>query len=182
MPIQLEDGKGSGKVAEVDSNHRLRTKSIIETEQESISEDDGLAFSWASGTYDPDAGDTILLVKNTSATKTLRISKIWVSSDTETRVVVHCPTADVTVAGTTITGANLNRTSSNVAEATAARDETGNSQGDILWSGEVQATSGVQLIEFSGSVILGTNDSIGVDFVSATTAGDVVVFGHYRDK
>jgi uncharacterized protein YjbI with pentapeptide repeats len=178
--MKLVDGKGNCYVAEVNKDNQLSTFSITETEFEFVSKEKGLAFSWASGTYDPDAGDTVLLVKNTSSTKNLHIDTITISTDTETRAVIHVPTADVTVAGTTITGVNLNLTNSNVAEASAARDETGNTQGNVVWSGEVQANSDPFLVDFAGALILGANNSVGVDFVSATTACDVTITGHYQ--
>ena len=180
MGITIEDGAGSGKQAKVNDDLQLLTRAIIESGFEFTSEDKGLSFAWASGTYDPDAGDTILLVKNTSTTRTLHINQIWISTDTDTRVVVHLPSADVTVAGTTVTGTNLNTTSGNVADASAARDETGNTQGVFVWTGEVMAATNPTVIELDGALILGTNKSIGVDFVAATTAGDVTIFGHYE--
>jgi hypothetical protein len=180
MGIQIEDGKGKGYSAEVNSDNQISTFSITETEFEFVSKEKGLAFSWSSGTYDAAAGDTILLIKNTSASKNLHIDKVYIYSDTETGVVMHCPTSDVTVAGTTITGTNLNRVSSNVADAEAARDETGNTQGDIVWSGEIQATSDNTAVDFAGALILGTNDSFGVDYVADVAACYVVIMGHYQ--
>jgi len=180
MGFRIENGKGGQYEAEVNSKLQLSTKAIIETEAGFISESDGLTFSWANATYDPDAGDTILLVKNTSTVKNLFIDSITISTDTETIVQVHLITADVTVAGTTVTGVNLNTTSNNVADASAAADETGNTQGGIIWAGEVQAASDPYHIDTQGAIILGQNKSIGVDFVSATTAGNVVITGHYK--
>jgi hypothetical protein len=180
MGILIEDGKGKGNAAEVNADNQLVVKAVVESEIEFESRTDGQGYSWVSGTYDPDAGDTILLVKNTSTTKVLLIDKIYISTDTETRVIVHAPTTNVTVAGTTITGTNLNVISANVADATAARDETGNTQGALLWSGEVQATSDPYVIDFGSALILGTNNSVGVDFVAATTACDVTIVGHYK--
>jgi hypothetical protein len=182
MGLQVEDGKGKGISAEVNSDNHLVTKSIIESEFEFISDVKGEAYSWASGTYDPDAGDTILLIKNTSQTLELHIDTITISTDTETIVQIHLPTTNVTVAGTTITGVNLNTTSGNVASASAARDETGNTQGDIIWANELQATSAPHVVDYGGALILGTNNSVGVDFVSATTACGVSITGHYTDR
>jgi hypothetical protein len=110
----------------------------------------------------------------------LHIDGIYLSSDTDTRAVIHVPTSEVTVTGTTITGFNLNTSSANVAEAEAARDETNNSQGNIVWSGEIQASSDPIYIDFSGALILNTNDSIGIDYVADVAACDVVIAGHYQ--
>ena len=137
MPIVVEDGQGTGNKAVVDSEGHLIVDALTFPDIAHVSDVHGKTFFWASGTYDPDAGDTILLVKNTSSTDKLFITDIWVSTDIETRVVVHLPTSEVTVTGTTITGVNSNTTSSIVASASAARDEKNNSQVDVIWSGEI---------------------------------------------
>jgi hypothetical protein len=180
MGFVIDDGAGKNGSAQVNEDLQLSTFSINETEFEFVSKEKGLAFIWSSGTYDAAAGDTILLIKNTSTTNNLHIDGVWLSSDTETRVVIHIPTSDVTVAGTTITGTNLNTSSSNVAEASAARDETGNSQGNIIWSGEIQAAGDPYFIDFSGALILGVNKSIGVDYVADVAGCDVIISGHYQ--
>ena len=132
-----------------------------------MSRDEGQAYSWSSGTYDYAALDTILLVKNTSTTKPLFITSISLSGDTDTRVVIHRPTTEVTPTGTSVTGVNLSGPdSTNAADATAIRDETNNSQGSIIWSGEIQAASDPYIVDLKNAVILGTNQSIGVDYVT----------------
>lgn len=102
---------------------------VTQTELEHASGEHGLGYSWSSGTYDPAVGDTILLIKNTSDLE-LHIEMIWLSTDVDTRVVIHCPTTVVTPAGTAVTNVNLNRGKPNDADlADARRDETDNSQG-----------------------------------------------------
>ena len=180
MGFIIDDGAGKNGSAQVNTDQRLNVEAVTETEFEFVSKDKGLAFTWASGTYDAAAGDTILLVKNTSSTKNLHIDGIYLSTDTETRVVVHVPTTEVTVTGTTVTGVNLNIGSANVAEASAARDETNNTQGDILWSGEIQAAGEPYYIDFAGALIINTNSSLGVDYVADVAACDVTITGHYQ--
>lgn len=180
MGFIIEDGAGKNGSAQVNTDQRLNVEAVTETEFEFSSKSKGLAFNWVSGTYDAAANDTILLVKNTSSSKNLHIDGIWLSTDTETRVVIHVPTTEVTVTGTTITGTNLNIGSANVAEASAARDETNNSQGNIIWSGEIQATGEPYFIDLSGALILNTNSSIGVDYVADVAACDVTISGHYQ--
>ena len=175
----IKDGTGTGRTLGVNTDNQGLVKAITESEFEFTSENKGLAFSWASQTFDPGQDDTMLLVKNTSTDKRLHIDAVWISIDTQSRIVVHLPTTNVTVAGTTITGVNLNTGSSNVAEAEAARNETGNSEGDVIWSGEVQATSEPYKVDFGGALILAKNKSIAVDFKTAATAGDVTIMGHY---
>ena len=119
------------------------------------------------------------MVKNTSTTQKLYINSIWLSSDVETRAVIHCPTTEFTDAGTSVTGVNWNRTSGNVAAATATRDETGNSQGDIVWTGEIAILGEPYVVRMHDAIVLGQGDSIGVDYVANAGACDVVIFGFF---
>ena len=103
------------------------------------------------------------------------------SIDTDSVATIHLPVTEVTPTGTAVTGVNLNTTSQNVAEATAIRDETDNTQGSVIWSGEVYAASGPFCVDFDGAVILGKNKSIGVDYVTEGAACDVTIIGYYED-
>lgn len=176
---KLEDGATS-QTATVNADGQLATEAVTSGHFDHNSEHHGRAFSWASGTYDPAAADTILLVKNTSTSFDLLIHHIWLSTDVDTRVIIHVPTTTVTTpAGTTVTGVNLNTGSNNVADSVAMRDETNNSQGDVVWSGEIYAVSGPIKIDFEGSLILARNKSVGVDYVADVAACDVTIFGHF---
>lgn len=178
MGIEIVDGKGSGRRAEVDNKHRIKTLSTQISEMHD-SAADGLAYSWSNVTYNYDAADTILLVKNTSSTRTLEIIEIDVAGDTATEVIIHCP-ADVTSpTGTAVTGVNLNRTSGLTAEATAIADETTNTQANVIWRGRIAANTTFRLEGFICT--LGLNDSIAVDFVTDGGACNVTITGHYED-
>jgi hypothetical protein len=186
--MQVLDGKGRGYNAEVNSDNQLSTRavSISALHQASLN---GEAFAWNAVTYDPDAADTLLLVRNDSSTKYLVIDKIYVRCDTATAVDVHLVTANFTAAGTAVTGVCLNKASATVADATAKADETGNTQGDIILTAylhlavNAQATTSVaQMIDLEGAVILGDDQAIGVDLVTASTAAECTIIGHYIDK
>ena len=141
---------------------------------------DGLAFSWSNATYNYDAADTILAVQNTSTTHNLHIDQIWCHGDTTTRVVVHATSENgFTMAGTSVTGVNLNRSSSNVAGATAKADETGNTQGNILWSGSIPADSATPVMVNSG-IVLDLNDVVAVDYTDDGGEAFVTIIGHYE--
>ena len=179
--MQIEDGRGTGSLLGISKTGNRGDVSSRSNERiYYISRDSGQSYMWASGTYDAGAGDTILLVKNTSTTRNLYIKAIWISTDTETRVVVHIPTSEVTPTGTSITGRNMNSASSNAAEATAIRDETNNSQGNIYWSGEIQAATNPYEINFHDGLILGQNESIGIDYVADVGACDVTIIGYFE--
>ena len=178
MATQILDGTGGGHVAGVDGKNRLQTFSVVESELHDAAET-GQAYTWASNTYDPDQDDTILMLKNTGNAD-LHITDMWISSDADTRVIVHLPTSEVTMAGTSITGINLNTGRNDVADADARRDETGNTQGDPIWTGEVFAIGDAVHIEWGGALILAKNKAVGVDFTVAATAADVVFWGFFE--
>jgi len=177
MGFSIADGTGGGTQATVTHDNRLETTARTSPRIAYISKDDGLSFTW-SHAYDYDANDTILLVSNSSTTKNLSIHTIAVGTDTATRFTVHSP-AYPTLAGTLVTGTNPNRTSGAVADAEAYGDETGNTQGDIIFNGMLIGT-GTAIIAPEGSIILGYHDCIAVDFVTAGTMGTVTITGYYE--
>ena len=141
---------------------------------------DGQAYSWTNATYNYDAADTILAVQNTSTTHNLHVDQIWCHGDTTTRVIVHATSEDgFTIAGTTVTGVNLNRASSNTAAATAKADETGNTQGNILWAGSIPADNATPVLINAG-IVLDLSDVIAVDFTDDGGEALVTIIGHYE--
>lgn len=179
MAFVIKDG-ASGKTAKVNDQNQLLTRSIVESELEDASEE-GQAYSWVSGNLDIDAADTMLLVKNKSDTE-LHITAITCAAgNVATRYVLHLPTTDVTVAvgagGAVVVGRNLNTGSANVADASAASDEEGNSQGNVI--DDISLLPTTTLVVNVEGVILAKNKSVAVDQVSESTAGSVTIKGHY---
>jgi len=75
----------------------------------------------------------------------------------------------------------LNRTTNNVAEATCYGDETGNSQGIVMAQGII-LNNAPAILPVNGSIVLGINNELGIDFVSATTAlGMATIRGYYHE-
>jgi hypothetical protein len=178
MPETIRDGTGGGHLAHVTSENKLRTYATIESEVSYESETNERAYSWTSS-YNYDANDTILLLKNTSSTKNLIIDAALLSSDTTTQFISHYPSG-TTLAGTEVTGVNLNRTSNLTAEVSCYQDETGNSRGDIEVQGFILANTSI-ILPFSGSVILGINSEFAIDFVTAGTLGMVSIRGYFHE-
>jgi hypothetical protein len=75
---------------------------------------------------------------------------------------------------------NLNRASSNTAEATATADEVNNVQGNILFAGSISSDSSAPMLVNAG-IILDLNDIIAVDFVDVGGEALVTIHGHYED-
>jgi len=180
MGFQIEDGKGSGRRVAIDSNNRIETAAIVESQISEESGSGGRAYAWVSVTYSYAANDTVLLVKNLSSVDDLVIERINLTTDTTTICHVHLVECPIPT-GTDVTGVNLNRSSANVANANAKSNETTNvrSISGIIDTISLEANRDHRL-GFSGSVILGTNDCIAVDFVTAGTAGTVTLTGYYH--
>lgn len=173
---QIEDGKGTGNRAQVNSANQLVVKAVAETLFESASEN-GQTYNWSSDLVDIDANDTVLLVKNTSDIA-LHIESISIANGSvASEYTVHLPTTEVTVTGTTVTGTNLNTASSNVADATAASDETNNTQGNVVFT-RFMAVDTNEKITTAG-LILGKNKSVAVDVVADTAESAVTIRAHY---
>ena len=170
-------GGDNGNVAAVNKFNELHTRATVQSDFD-FAADRGESYRWSSVTYDMAANDTILLVKNTGIPK-LHMTKLTLTTDVDTIVKIHYPTTNVTVAGTTVTGVNINTSSSNVADASAATDETGNSLGDIFWAHEIYAANGPTVIDLSGS-ILAKNKSIAVDFVADCAVVGATFEGHFE--
>lgn len=179
-PLHITDPSSGDAVGATD--HRLNVSARTNTRAYYRARDNGLCFSWSAATYDYDAGDTILLVKNTHETKDLHFHHILVSGDTATEVIVHRPTAEVTTpTGTAVTGVNLNGNSNNVASASAKADETTNALGSTLFSFRMPANTPIS-IGLEGVISLGQNQSIAVDFVTNGAACNVTLVGYYEDE
>jgi hypothetical protein len=78
----IEDGRGSGRKAEVDSHNHLKTHSVSELAIAEASEQDGDAYAWTASA-DIDATDSILWLRNDSTTQNLIIDTIGNRSELE---------------------------------------------------------------------------------------------------
>lgn len=177
---QIEDGKGTGSRAQVNSDNQLVVKAVAETLFESASEN-GLTYNWSSDLVNIDADDTVLLVKNMSDVA-LHIESISIANGSvASEYTVHLPATEVTVTagggGAVVTGTNLNTASSNVADVSAASDETNNTQGNVVFT-RFMAVDTNEKITTAG-LILGKNKSVAVDVVEDTAESAVTIRAHY---
>ena len=173
----------NNEVANVSDVGQLSVLASTETEFDFISDTNGEAFIWTIETYNYDAADTIILVRNDHATKKLHIEHIFLHGDTETEVEIHVPTTAFTIAGTNIVvGQGLNRTFDldATAYASAFDDETGNTQGDVIERRRIKADTDMT-VDFDGALILNTNKAVGVDFVTVGGEAHVSIWGYYKD-
>ena len=144
---------------------------------------EGRAFTFASLTYNPAAHDTILGVKNEDPDMDFYVQTIVASSDTASQIQVF-EAADPTMAGTAVTGSNLNRASGRIAKATAKADETGNGEqagGYLkLFLRDLLAANTAKQIDVNGAIVIPQNKMIGVDLTTVATAGNVTITGWFE--
>lgn len=178
MPTTIKDGEGTSYLAHVDPEHRLNVYATVESEISHESEQNERGFTWTYS-YDYSANDTILWLRNDDNDLNILIDRIVVASDVNTQFIVHFP-EDTTPSGTSVTGTQLNRLSRFSADATAYGNETGNTRGTVDVQGITPANRTTVLF-FDGSVILGTDNEIAVDFVTAGTLGMVTIRGYYHE-
>jgi hypothetical protein len=173
-----------GNMADVRSDARLVTKPKTDFEKAVAA---GLAFSWANATYDYAASDTILGLQNDSDVYDLCIEWISATGSTATEIIVHTSSA-VTMAGTAVTGVNLNRnySSTPTALSTAKADETGNGQAAASYSGRIVtgriANAGWIEWRLAGALVLPADHNVGIDFVTDGTAANCVIHGYFRAR
>lgn len=180
MSTVLRD-PNSSTGAGVSSDGRLDVSSRSAARAYYNARDRGQAYSWSALTYDYDIDDTILLVKNTSSSLHLHIHRIWLGGNVAGKVIIHRPTAVVTTpAGTAVTGANLNGSSNNVADAVAKADETNNVLGTTLFSLRMPADDTL-VVDVDDTVTLSQNQSIGIDFGVEGAACQATIVGYFED-
>ena len=178
--MQITDGNGTNYGAKVDTEHRLRTYGVIETDFLHTNEA-GNAYIWDFPGYDYDAADTVMFIRN-DGDDSLHIHHIYLYCDTASKVQFHFP-ANPTVAGTLVTGVNPNRGSGKVADATAYQDETGNTQGTVFASEYIAANGVITTFKEEGfEIILSKNACLGVDIVTAGTMAYGHIVGYFHTE
>lgn len=90
MAIQIEDGKGSGLLATVDTDNRLEVNAANRDEEHVINEEGGKVWSIPFEGLNPaGADDYVVYIKNTGDT-TIYVSEVDLSADSAaTQVEIH---------------------------------------------------------------------------------------------
>jgi hypothetical protein len=167
----------SGKQAEVTDNNELKVQAPTGIKAASLLGD---AYSWTAVSANIDTTDCMILVSNTSETRNLVIHKVIFEGDivgTMTFKLADC--TGLTLAGTAITGVNLNTGSGKSAPASAFSDETASPATSVImtWG---------QTLPYAGVVgimnVLDLEDSFGIDTILEPAAGfQATVIGYYID-
>jgi len=167
----------SGDFADVDSDKKLTTRAIQETELQAAAKK-GNAYSWYSGIRDIDVTDTMLFVKNTSSKVLVLDRAVIVGSNVICNWLIHLGSATTTPAGTAVTARNLNRAYSNVPDALAYYDETAVADGDEFMDVYTPITNTI-VVDLDG-VRLPTGHYIQFNQETESTSGSVTLIGYYE--
>lgn len=182
----IDDGKGTGYKAAVSKKNQLKVLSATEP-QMTHSSKYADSFSWTAISADIDTGDTALWVTNTSTSRLLHITQIYMWADTAVQFKMHCPAYPTTPAGTAIVGNNLNRTSSKLADALAYADETANAfvAANVIYTvrnNEVGTDQFGVMVDLNGALILGYHQAIAVDIIGETAAFECTIMGYFEEE
>jgi len=141
MPDMILDGTGTGKLAKVDNENRLRTYSIVQSSLEH-SVDEGNGYFIHTGVITlTDAAETPILYLKSNETRDLIIDSLFIGLGTSTNgtatvqatiTVVKNATAGTIVSGATAVDINSNRNfgSNKALSADAYKGATGNTMTD----------------------------------------------------
>lgn len=176
--MKIEDGRGRGFSATVNPEQELVVRAVSEPEIEHASFITGSAYSWFSGNRDIDAGDTMLMVKNTGDTPLILDRAYLTGSNVICTWSVRIGSSTTDPSGTSITPVNLNEGfAAQPAEAVAFADETALPDGALLgeFVTSVQVTSEAN---FAG-VILGKGHYIQFNQDTESTSGSISLVAHY---
>lgn len=175
----IEDGKGSGRKAQVNDENELVTRSITESEIEHASSTGG-AYIWDSTEKDIDAGDTMLFVQNTSDTPLILDLATVNGSNVACIWTIHTGADITTPSGTSIPGVNMNPKFRSVpADAISLSDETAVADGDIVDRVKT-AVAETRKVDLNG-FILERNHYIQFTQVTESTSGSVILRAHYAN-
>lgn len=173
----IDDGKGKGFVAGIDSNNRLLVTSVTSPLSSNISFLKGNNFVWNSS-YAATANDYVFYLMNTDQSQYLRINRFIVSATGATSWTAIRVTGG-TPGGTAITGLNTNFSSGKVASVTSLGNAaiTGSPTGTTILKVRTGADSTLALT-IDGSVILPVNTAIAIQ-VGASVTVNVTVSGWF---
>lgn len=185
--MKLEDGKGSGKVAEVSDKNRLLTQSAASTEMHENTQNEEQVYMFSTNgfiainTLNTETG--IMYVKNTSATKNLFIHDIRTCGNQVQKVVIYKNPTGGTLISNATAGAscNLNFKSSNTPEANIYKGADGSTISSGTHLGQHINGVGHSNISTGDSILLGRNDSIGISFeLAASGVVCAAISGYYE--
>jgi hypothetical protein len=178
--MQITGGTGSNYAVGVTSDNRLRTYSGQESEIAFQSRVNENAYSWTMSA-DLGADECAIYLRNDSEIPLL-IDKIFIWGSAAATYEIYAGNNKITVAGTAVTGVNLNTDSTKTPEATCTHTETGADAGGTLTLIQT-IQSGVaakETVEWNGALVLGRLGEIAVNVVTDIALTSVTILGYFQ--
>lgn len=179
MGIIFEDGEGSGKLAGVTIDNRIKAESKSNVRGYYVSRDDERAFNAVFEDASAAAGDYVAYLKNTSTTRNLYVDLVRVDAANAVKWKVVSATGAAT-GGNTVTPVNMNRSSGITASVDARADNVGGfTAGSNLIATIRNAANSSATIPFDDVLVLGQNDAIAIEYDSGTTGDASITIRFY---
>jgi hypothetical protein len=188
MGIQIEDGTGSGKTAKINSENRLLTYSIVETEPQHTNEEEGrvfraLAFVTPSIVNPSIETETSFFYMKNGSTDHLRIYKIKFWVENNEIIDIYANKSGTPVGGIEVVPVNANFGSGIQAEGTFLKgsDITGLSGGTLIGRIRVPADYNTHEADFESTLILPKNNNIVLSTPTGGSDIEIIAVFYYHD-
>ena len=171
MGLRIEDGKGSGRNAGVDSDNRLSVNAITQTTEHHANHIGGKAYALNFDAVPSNAGDCFLYMKNTDEDDmTIEGMNLWLA--TSEYIDVKIGDEGTPAGGGAITPVNLNSSSGKTADGTFqdGADITGLSGGALAYRIYHANSAGSTAYNFEQDIILKKNGVLTAYCQTGTTA------------
>jgi len=177
--VRIEDGKGSGVIAQVTTKNRLSVDAAVSTRDFFVSKDEGQAYHVVSEDATAVANEETFYIQNSSTSKNLFIDHLILATDTANKFRLKKVTGTA-AGGSALTAENLNMTSSNSADAVMRGDGsiTGLTDAGDVTIIRVDANDTGEM-EFEDKLILGQNDAIAIE-TEANAAVEITADFHFE--
>ena len=173
MPEKIQDGKGRGYIAAVNTENRLSVESVsVSLEHHvNVTHEDAYNFLF---TVTPSAGGCFLYCKNNSNNK-LILEGIAVRTDGQEKLEIYMDAIGTPIGGASIAPANLNAGTNNVAvgDFQTGTNITGLANGTLGWRHYFPGKYETDILNFDADIIVPKNHSISI----YATNGSVLIDG-----
>jgi hypothetical protein len=187
MGLQIEDGRGSGQQAGVNSEGLLRTAAVSATVEHHVNHHHGEAYTHSFDVTAAGADDCILFMKNESDTD-MTIEGFYLAVAGACEVYAEINNEGTRNAASAFIPVNVNAGSGNSAEGTfeTGTDLAGGAatltSGDEVGRGAFFAASNTQWYNFNQDLILPKNKTLTLWVNAAVQVIGMVEFNYHKDE
>lgn len=179
MGIHIEDGVGTGKLAQVDANNRLRTLSVNESFDYSINRETQKVWSIPFEGLNPDGADDYILYIKNDGERALLLANVALSADTAATQVKLTAVSGTAAGGADISPVSRTVGSSATPSATiqSGTDITGITDDGVLFYIQLDTVGRLYEFDITSFVRIPKGKAIGLSIETATAniTGTVVI-------